>query len=311
MKIYVGIDVCKANLDVYVHPVGEHKIFSNDKKGHKNLNKYLEKYEPEMIVIEATGKLHKAAWRAMVNEGLKVSVINPRRARQFAASLGLLAKTDKIDAMGLAKSAEALQLKTTQIPTETEEKLAEFLSLRNQLTQQMVQVKNMLKSHSEPSIVRMFKQQMLLLEKQRAKVDETMLELIEADEVLSRKYEILMSIKGIGKMSASMLIAHLPELGKCDEKQIASLIGVVPFNRDSGNMRGKRYISGGRKAVRDMLYMAAVSASRHNNDMNAFYKRLTQKGKSAKLALTAIIRKIVILANALIKNNRLWEEIYA
>lgn len=310
IKLYAGIDVCKDFLDVFVTSENIHKRFTNNKEGHKSLNKFFCKLNPELVVIEATGSLHKAVWRAMYNNGLRVFIMNPRRSRQFAGSMGYLAKTDKVDAMVLAKYGELVNPSSTSIPSELEEFLQEILTARNQVTEEIRRAKNMLKAHKNKSVIGIFRKQLDFFEKQRKKLDERLLELVEKDETLSRKCEILTSIKGIGKLNALMLTAYLPELGKCNDKQISSLVGVVPFNSDSGNMRGKRMISGGRKCVRNMLYMGALSAKRYNKDMREFCERLLEKGKPAKVIIIAIIRKLVILANALIRQDRLWEENY-
>lgn len=308
-KLYVGIDICKDYLDVFITN-NNYKRFNNNKEGHKLLSKFLNKFSPELIVIEATGNLHKAVWRSMYNNGFKVFVINPKRSRQFACSTGCLTKTDKVDAKILATFGKVLNPKATSIPSALEETLQEILTTRIQITNEITRVKNMISSHSDKQVIFLFKKQLSLFEKQIIDIDERLFELIEGNEDLNNKYKILLSIKGIGKLNAMMLIAYLPELGNCNSKEISSLVGVVPFNRDSGNMRGKRSIAGGRKCIRNMLYMGAVSAKTYNKDMKLFYDRLIQKGKPAKVALTAIMRKMIILSNTLIKENRVWKENY-
>ena len=309
-KLYVGIDVCKANLDVFIHPIGKYKVFKNSKQGLNDLNIWLKRFSPELIVIEATGNLHKDAWRAMKNKGFKVRAENPRRAKHFAISIGLLAKTDKIDAEGLAKFGSFLNPAENYLPTETEAKIQRFMSAREQITNEIVKFNNMLSAHKDKLVTDMYKKIIKQLKKELEKINNELLAVIKDDKVLSRKYKILSSIKGIGPVGAITIIAFLPEIGTINDKQIASLAGVAPFNSDSGNMRGKRVIKGGRKNVRNALYMAALSASKHNKDMKHFYERLTEKGKPSKVALTAIIRKLLVLANALIKENRLFVENY-
>lgn len=311
IKLYAGIDVCKDFLDVFVTSENIYKRFINDKQGHISLNKFLCKLNVELVVIEATGNLHKAVWRIMYNNGLKVFVINPKRSREFARSIGYLAKTDKVDAAILARYGEVINPDLTLIPSELGETLQELLTCRNQITNEIRRAKNMLSSHKNKNVVIIFKKQLLLFEQQRKAIDKKLTELIIKNETLCRKYKILMSIKGIGKLNAIMLVAYLPELGKLSSKEISSLIGVVPFNRDSGSMRGKRTISGGRKNIRDMLYMGALSAKSYNKDIKEFYDRLLGKGKPVKVILTAVIHKLIILANTLVKQDRLWEEIHA
>jgi len=307
VKLYAGIDVCKDYLDVFISN-NVYKRFDNNKEGHKHLNKFFVKYNPELIVIEATGNLHKAIWRSLYNNNFRVFVINPKRSRQFAGSIGCLAKTDKVDAKILAKFGEVFNPDSTLILTEEEENLQILLTTRIQVTNEISRVKNIVSSHSNKQVILLFKKQISLFEKQIEELDSYLFELIKTNENLYNKYQVLMSIKGIGKLNAMMLVAYLPELGKCNHKEISSLIGVAPFNRDSGNMRGKRMINGGRKCIRNMLYMGAISAKVHNKDMRLFYERLTKKGKPAKVALTAVMRKMIILANTLIKENRTWKE---
>jgi len=308
-KLYVGIDICKEYLDVFITN-NNYKRFNNNKEGHKLLNKFLNKFIPELIVMEATGNLHKAVWRSLYNNGFKVFIVNPRRSRLFAGSTGCLAKTDKVDAKILAKFGEVLNPNATSIPSALEENLQEILTSRIQITNEITKVNNMISSHSNKQVISLFKKQICLFKKQIIDIDEKLLELIEDNEELNNKYKILLSIKGIGKLNAIMLISYLPELGNCSSKEISSLVGVVPFNKDSGNTNGKRTISGGRKCIRNMLYMGAVSAKSYNRDMKLFYERLIQKGKPSKVALTAVIRKMIIVANTLIKENRVWRENY-
>jgi len=309
--VYVGIDVCKEALDVVIHPCGEHRRFSNELSGFRKMWRWLAIHDLVQIIVEASGTLHRAVCRYVHQQGVAVTIANPYRTRQFAQSLGLLAKTDKVDARMLAMFGAYLKPTPSRIASAQQERLQNLLTLRGQISTQIASVKTMDKAHTEPMAKALMHAQCELLQAQRERVDAELLAIIEAEPALQQKYAIVRSIKGIGHVNAVLMVAHMPELGQCNEKEIAALIGVAPYNRDSGSMRGKRMIKGGRKHVRNGLYMAAVSAARHNADMRQFYDRLIAKGKSHKTALTAVMRKLAILANALVKQNRHWNENYA
>ncbi len=309
-SVYIGIDVCKDWLDVYVHPQGHEFRVANNKSGHQQLNRKLKAFSPERIVMEATGKFHRAAQRAMHNAGFAVCIINPYRSRKFADVLGQLAKTDRIDARVLALFGELLKPEITPPPCETLLQLGELASARRAMIEQQTRLANQLGSTESMSVRKKLRAQKKMLERHIKKIDEEMKALIKTDEVLKRRAEILRSIPGIGLVTSNNLLALMSELGQCSRQQIGALAGLVPMNWDSGKMRGKRMIKGGRQHVRDALYMAAVTASRCNPDLKDFYQRLTnpQKGESkkSKVALVAVMRKLLVLANALIRDDRLW-----
>ena len=269
--IVMGIDVSKDQLDVYVSPAGNHHSFKNDAGGVAELVNVCRDHDADLVVLEATGRYHRMAHKTLHDAGVRTAVANPARSRNFARSVGRLAKTDRIDAQVLAEYGERVRP-----PAST---LIAQIAARISLCQ----------CHCKD-------------------LEQLLAELIEEDDGIRRKHEILTSIPGIGLTTAATLISELNELGGANAKQIASLSGVAPMNRDSGSFRGKRKIGGGRKPVRDVMYMAAVVAIRWNKDMAAFYQRLKKAGKPFKVAITAVMRKLLILANTLLSENRLWSE---
>jgi len=307
-KTFIGIDVSKSTLDVWSTHSKKHQIFGNSNAGLKKMMKNFPSLQDCIITIEATGVYHRLAHSTLSKAGFDVSVVNPYRSRKFADALGILAKTDKVDAQLLATYGQRLMPPTTPAPSPEIEKLKEFILMRRQLVEAkkttVIQSKNIcstkLKTLSDEHIS--------LLEAQIKAVDLEINTVISSCPNAKRKFEIMTSVKGVGTVLSTTLIADMQELGTLEGKQASSLCGVAPFNWDSGRMRGKRMIKGGRYHVRNMLYMAAQSAVRHNEDMKAVYERLVIKGKAKKIALVAVMRKMIVLLNCLIKTNRLWEE---
>jgi len=308
--VYIGIDVCKAWLDVFIHPLGVAFRVANDRSGHKQLNRKLKKLSPELIVLEATGKFHRAPQRALHNAGFNVAIINPYRSRKFADAIGQLAKTDQIDARLLALFGESIKPKGTPPASCQLIELQDLTSARRRMVKQNAALENQLQSTENSSVCKMLRAQQKMLERHIKRIDKEMESLIGTDEHLLRRYEILLSIPGIGAVTASQLLAEMLELGQCTGKQICALAGVAPMNWDSGQRRGKRAIKGGRQHIRNNLYMAALSACQHNDDLKAFYQRLINpqqgEGKKKKVALVAVMRKLLVLANTLIRNDRCW-----
>jgi transposase len=310
LPVYIGIDVCKDWLDVYVHPQAHEFRVANNKSGHKQLNRKLKPLSPERIVMEATGKFHRAPQRAMHDAGFAVCIINPYRSRKFADVLGQLAKTDRLDAKTLALFGELMKPEITPPPSEILLELGELASARRAMIEQHTRLSNQLGSTENACVCNKLRAQKKMLDRHIKKLDEEMKALIKTDEVLKRRSEILLSIPGIGSVTSCNLLALMSELGDCSRQQIGALAGLVPMNWDSGKMRGRRMIKGGRQHVRNALYMAAMTASRCNPDLKNFYERLINPkkgvGKKSKVALVAVMRKLLVLANALIRDNRLW-----
>jgi len=309
--VYVGIDVCKAWLDVYLHPTGQSFRVPNNKEGIKALKGQLARTKVALAAMEATGKLHRLAHRMLSQAGYPVAVVNPARSRKFAEALGQLAKTDKIDARLLALYGACLGPKATPVPAKTLAELQELVLARQAAKADETALKNRHAAAESPVLKRLLRGQLDGCAWAIEGLDAAIGALLERDPALKRRYGILISIKGIGPIVAATLAACLSELGLLSAQEIAALAGVAPFNDDSGDGRRLRRIKGGRAHVRQALYMAAVSAARCNPDLKAFYTRLRAAGKEAKLALTAVMRKLVILANTLIRQDRHWTEKHA
>ena len=309
-QAYVGIDVSKGHLDVYLHPLGESMRVANNKSGWRQLKRRLGSLDVCLIVVEATGKYHRGVHRSLADGGYPVAAVNPYRSRCFGNALGELAKTDKIDARMLALAGEALKLAATPLPSEALLAWQELANTITALKAERTAHRNRLAECVDAIVKRQLASLLKSLEKHIACLEKEVMARLKADPMAWRRYQILTSIPGIGPIVAMTMIVHLAELGSCTSKQIAALIGVAPMNCDSGLMRGKARIKGGRAQVRTPLYMAAVTASRcAKSDLKDFYERLRQNGKSAKLALTAVMRKLTVLANTLIKENRHWQPV--
>lgn len=308
-KVYIGIDGCKAWLDVYLHPLGQRLRVANSREGLKQLKKTLTACDTALAVIEATGKYHRLAHRSLHAWGVSVAVVNPLRSRLFAEASGALAKTDRLDARMLALYAESLEPAPTAPLPEFVEELQELLRARQSATAEATALSNRRSSGQGAFLKRQLAGLLKNLKAHIARLDGEIERRIAADPSLARRYQILRSIPGIGPVAAASLTAGLTELGQFSNKAIAMLVGVAPVACDSGKMTGQRRIRGGRAHLRPPLYMAALSAIRVNPDLAFFYKRLRDQGKAAKLALTAVMRKLIVLANTLIRQKRLWRPI--
>lgn len=305
-KVYIGIDVCKAWLDVHAHPLGEDARFANDRSGVGELVRWLAAWPVELIVVEATGKYHRRVHRCLDGAGHGVAVVNPYRSRKLADALGLLAKTDIIDARVLALFAAQVNPRLTPLPDTETAVLKELVAARREMIRDRTALKNRLGSTEHHLAARQLRARIKMLEQHLKALETEVHRVIAASKALARRAEILASVPGIGPIGVMTLIAGLAELGSCSRTQIAALAGVAPMNWDSGVMRGRRIIKGGRADVRTVLYMTAVTALRANPDIKAFYQRLIKRGKKPKVALTAVMRKLVTLANRLIKEDRTW-----
>ena len=311
-KIYIGIDVSKALLDIFNTADSNYHQYENSMVGIKKLIVSLKKHNKDQILItlEATGGYEALAARTLVDKGFSVAVINPRIIRSFAKACGKLAKTDKIDAKIIATYSEMMQPESRLVSNESQEKISELSTRRSQLIAMIVAEKNRLDKVSgeiKKSILRIIK----LLEKELDGIDEQLKKSVQADESFAQKHALLKSVKGIGEKTATALIAYLPELGTLEERKITALAGLAPYNCDSGNMKGKRMIWGGRSCVRTALYMATMAAIRSNVVIKTFYHRLINAGKPKMVALTACMRKLIIIMNAMVRNNQPWVQNYA
>lgn len=307
--VYVGIDVCKAHLDVYLHPLGERLKVANDGDGIRRLKRLLAGHEVALVVMEATAKYHRAGQRSLHQAGVAVAVVNPLRARLFAEAAGALAKTDRVDAKMLAILAAALGPRATPPAPEALEALQELVHARSAATAECTALANRLAASHTPFLRRELGRRLKSLKGHVQRLAAEIARRIANDPALTRRHEILASIPGVGPIVAAALLADLPELGTVDRRAIASLAGLAPFADDSASAHGPRHIKGGRAHPRGALYWAALAAARHDQQLTAFYRRLRDNGKKPKVALTAVMRKLVILANTLIKEDRLWAPI--
>jgi len=308
-QIYIGVDVCKDGLDIYFHPLGKKLRVSNDRLGLTQLRRACKGLHIVRVAMEATGKYHRLAHRTMYAWGLTVAVVNPLRARLFAEALGALAKTDTIDARMLALLAERLAPDETPPPAEPLEALQELVRARQSA---MADRTALLNQRGEARIAFLraeLARRIKAAETYIARLDEEIAARIAAEPILARRREILLSIPGVGPVAAAVLLVCLHEIGSCSAKQAALLAGLAPIACDSGDKTGQRHIRGGRAHVRSGIYMAAVAAARCNPSLATFYKRLRDAGKAAKVALTAVMRKLVVLANVLVKEDRTWRPI--
>lgn len=305
-QVYVGVDVCKDHLDVYLHPLGRRLRVANHRDGISRLKRELADHRVALVVMEATGKYHRLAHRSLSQSGFAVAVVNPLRSRLFAEAVGALAKTDRVDAKMLAILGEALAPQAKPPASEALEALQELAHAHSAATAEHTAIANRLAASHTAFLRRELKRQLANLDRHIARLADEIAKHIAADPALARRYQILISIPGVGPVVAASLIADLPELGNIDRRAIAHLAGLAPFADDSADTKGHRHIRGGRAHPRRALYWAALSAARYNPDLRSFYQRLRDNGKKPKVALTAVMRKLVILANTLIADNRPW-----
>lgn len=302
---YVGIDVSKAHLDLAVHLSGEPWRVTNNEAGISAVVTHLRELQPTLVVVEPTGGLELPLTAALATAGLPVAVVNPRQVRDFAKATGRLAKTDRLDAQVLAHFAQAVQPTPRPLPDAQTQELAALLARRQQLVQMLTAEKNRLGTTRLPVRQRV-RAHIRWLKQELADTDNLLSNTIRESPLWRAKDDLLQGVKGIGPVVSVTLMADLPELGTLDRKQIAALVGLAPLNRDSGLLRGKRRVWGGRARVRAALYMATLVATRHNTVIKPFYQRLLAAGKVKKLALTACMHKLLTILNAMVKANRPW-----
>jgi len=309
--VYAGIDVSKDWLDVYVHPGGERWRVANSLVGLRRLRRHLVELAlaPERLVLEATGKYHRSAHRTLSGWGYQVAVVNPLRARLFAQACGVLAKTDRIDARLLALMGQSLAPQPNPPAAPQLEQLQELVHAHAAARAEAVALGHRLTQTTMPFLKAELSRRRSSLERHLHRLQLEIERRIQADPGLRNRAAILTSIPGIGATTAAALLAGLAEMGQCSAKAVTLLAGLAPLADDSGKRQGQRHIRGGRGPVRNALYMAALTAARCNPDLKAVYQRLRHAGKAAKLALTAVMRKLLVLANTLITQNRKWSPI--
>jgi transposase len=304
-SVFVGIDVAKDHLDIAIRPGEKVWTIKNNGKEIEELATQLVGNQPELVVMEATGGLEMNVASALAIIGIPVAVVNPRQVRDFAKSTGKLAKTDTLDAKVLAHFAEAIHPEARFLSDEQAKQLKALVGRRRQLIEMIVSEKN--RSHiCYTNVLNKVLEHIAWLEKSLGDLDKELAQAIHDSTKWREKDMLLKSVPGIGKVTSSVILASLPELGTLDRKKIAALVGVAPFNRDSGTMRGKRSIWGGRAHVRCILYMAALSATKYNPIIKQFYNRLIEAGKTPKVALTACMRKLLVIINSMLRHSTTW-----
>jgi transposase len=309
IPVFVGIDVAKHRLEVHLRPSGESfTIDYREEEVAALVERRLLPLEPTLIVLEATGGLEVRLAAALAAAGLPVAVVNPRQVRSFARATGRLAKTDRLDAKAIAHFAEAVRPAVRPLADEATRRLQALVARRRQLLEMLVAERNR-RQAAEPALHVRIDAHLRWLEEALAEIEGDLDGMVRDSPVWRAKEELLRSVPGVGPVSARTLLAQLPELGSLTRRQVAALVGVAPFSRDSGKMRGRRTIWAGRAALRACLYMAAVAAARGSNPVIAsFYRRLRLAGKPAKLALTACMRKLVVTLNAMLRTNTGWKQ---
>lgn len=296
----VGIDVSKYHLDVHLHPEGRTHRFENSCEGVHALLEQLGQWQVDRVAIESTGGYERPALYGMLHAQLPVAMVNPRPVRDFAKAMGLLAKTDRIDAQVLASFAQQMPTRLAMLPSEQQQTLKELLGRRRQSVDQYVTQRGQLE-HARLEPVRASIQRTIThLQTEIAAVEAMIQEVIEADPTLHERCQKLQQVAGVGPATARVLVTELPELGRCTRRQLAALAGVAPFNQDSGTHHGRRRIRGGRSVVRRSLYMATLVATRHNPVISQHYQHLLSRGKPKKVALVACMRKLLTHLNSLL-----------
>jgi transposase len=305
--VNVGIDVAKDTLEIAVRPDNEQWSTNNRIEDFPALIEKLQQIGPERIIIEATGGWEAPLANHLAAAGLPVIVVNPRQARDFAKATGKLTKTDKVDAGVLAHFGEAVKPQVRPLPDEQTQALAALLTRRRQLVEMLTAEKNRLVTvQHRPALKRDLDAHIKWLEKRIGQLDDDLQQQLEKSAVWRANDQLLQSVPGIGEVTSRTLLSQLPEFGALSEKEIAALVGVAPHSCDSGKRKGQAHIRGGRANVRSILYMAALTATRFNPVIKAFYQRLLANGKVKKVALTACMRKLLIILNSMIKKQRSW-----
>jgi len=298
---YIGLDLAKDSFELHGLPRGSNSL-PNTPAGHRKLINRLRNLPGRFhLILEPTGGYERALVAALHQADIALSVVNPKRVRDFARARGLLAKTDRLDARVLAEFGEVMRPAPTAPPEPSTEALSALVRRREQLEQQLQREQCRLEHSHQRAVSASLRRSIAQLKKEIARLEKAIEELLEGDDDLHGRVQQLETVKGVGRRTATRLLAELPELGSASRRQIAALAGLAPINQDSGTYRGRRFIRGGRPAVRRCLYMAALVASRHNPPLRSFYKRLQQAGKPKKCALIAVMRKLLITLNAILK----------
>lgn len=304
----IGIDISKDKLDAYWLSNREHRQFRNDHKGVKALSLWARTIGITRVIFESTGVYHRLLETGLAEHGISFARVNPRQARRFCEGAGQLAKTDRVDAAMLAKMGSLLELAADQPKRETLHDLKQLATARLALIKDRTAAKARLAATTHKLLTQQIKRRLKQIERDLCQVADQIDAIVAADEDLAARAEILKSIPGIAKVTACAILTDMPELGNLTGKQAASLAGLAPISRQSGKWQGKERIQGGRASVRRAVYLPAVVATRFNPDMKAKYEQLVSTGKCKKLAITAIMRKLIVMANALLRDQRKWTQ---
>jgi transposase len=304
-SVFVGIDVHKRKLEMKVHERAEHGTFDNDAEGIAKLVAILDALAPTLVAVEASGGYERELVSAACAAGVPIAVANPTRVRHFARGIGVLAKTDRIDAAVIAHFTAVARPPIKTLQGDKQEYLAELVTRRRQMTQMLTAERNRLHT-CDPRLRPHIQEHVEWLKEKREALEQETGELIRNNTLWRKKAAILRSAPGVGAVNVATMVAKLPELGTLDRGQIAALVGLAPFNRDSGPKRGKRRTRGGRSSVRRALYMATLSATRCNPVIRRFYQKLIRRGKEKKVALTACMRKLLVILNAMLQKGEVW-----
>jgi transposase len=311
MENYVGIDISKRYFDVHCLPQGKQLRFDNNRSGIKQCLKLLSDIKPKLTVMESTGGYEIALACEIQAAGLAVAVVNPRQIRDFAKAIGQIAKTDKIDARIIAKYASTIQPPSREVINGKSRQLMNLVARREQLSKMHVEESNRMEHAVDKSIVSSIKAILKVIEHQIIDIDKQISDYIDQDQNLKHKSDIVSSAPGIGNTTAFMLVTKLPELGNLNRRQIASLVGLAPMNRDSGKFKGKRMTGGGRGSIRTGLFMPTIVATRYNPVIREFYQRLLSAGKTKMTAVVAAMRKLLTILNSMVAKNEYWNPKYA
>jgi len=303
--VFVGIDVSKERLDVALFSEGQSWSVGNDERGIAQLVSQLRELRPELVVMEATGGLEIAVAAELGVAGMPVAIVNPRHVRDFAKALGILAKTDRLDAHVLAKFAQAVRPEPRALADVQTRQLEALVTRRRQVVEMITAERNRLHK-ALPAVQPRIKQHIAWLEQELKALDGDLHDSIRNSPLWRAKEELLRSVPGVGPVLTCTLLAELPELGRLNRKQIAALVGVAPLNRDSGKLHGRRTTWGGRASVRVALYMATLAATQHNPVIKAFYERLIAAGKLRKVALVACMHKLLVILNSMLQHQTSW-----
>lgn len=307
-QTFVGIDVSQSSLDVCCLPQNEFRQFANDPAGRTKLVEWLSGKPDSLLVVEATGGYERELVYAAQDAGIEIALCNPRQTRDFAKGIGQLAKTDRIDAGVLARFAQQVQPRPLAMVPAKQREIEALVVRRRQLVELHTAEENRVRQASQKIVLKSLRKVLGAIERERKSVEKRILELLKNDEDWRRKIELLQSAAGVGPVTGAVLVAELPELGKLNRQAIAALVGVAPYPDDSGKRHGKRAIVGGRSRIRSTLYMAALSARRANPIIREFAHRLHKLGKPFKVVMVACMRKLLVILNAMLKTNSLWED---